>query len=78
MSYTDIFLEQLYEFTDKTGQSPETIYMSYEMFNKILQEYRLSVCLSTHGENITNEILGYKVEFAEFEEGKTKVVFSIV
>lgn len=78
MNYTDIFLEQLYKFTDKTGQSPETIYMSYEMFNKILQEYRLGACMSVHGKNITNEVLGYKVKFAEFEEGKTKVVFSIV
>ena len=78
MNYTNIFLEQLYEFTNKTGQSPETIYMSYEMFSKLACECRLGVCMSEHAGNITNEVLGYKVKFAEFEEGKTKVVFSIV
>lgn len=78
MNYTDIFLEQLYDFCNRTGHLPETIYMSYEMFSKLAYEYRLGVCMSVHEGNITNEVLGYKVKFAEFEEGKTKVVFSIV
>lgn len=80
MNYTNIFLEQLDEFTNKTGQTPETIYMSYEMFSKLAYESGINISMSAiHEENITNcEVLGYKVRFAEFEEGKTKVVFSIV